>query len=501
MDMLDIFVPHVLLIDYRNKIISGQRPDPTDPTGVRLMPVMLSQWDTSSLKSALDRAGVTTFAQYQNLRRYHFEQMTYNDPSGTTMKLQVYTAAQAVLVVAFYHHIRSKLVDDDSEILDPAFLTDVPSLLYDFQTLDYDPEEPIVPWRRRLVKGDRDDNRKLENWNKGLRISVKDFPIFKDPIYWNKFRRAFLIAMEACGLLHLLDPNYKITCEPLYKAQSGWVYKMMQDNFQEPYSKTIVIKNVMKKEIYIIWISISEYHDTSMANNLRTATISAYVTSVRLHKLDFRGNLSTWILNYTEQIRLHNDMVTADEDKISDGQAVNFLEAAISGIPSLASVRHAWSAAQKGAGRIGARLTLVEYTELLLAQSAVLDAPKSRSSGRYRANVTEHAFDDDSDDDQDAIEPDSTGTYDVANHEFDIDSPPELMMFLNERHGGPRPGFKKKAWMDKDSWSKLSQSDRDAWDNPSDSAKATIRSACQSANNSGGQRRLTSCTKRHCERT
>ena len=122
------------------------------------------------------------------------------------------------------------------------FLNDMISKL-----LDYDPEEPIVPWRRRLVKGDRDDNRKLENWNKGLRISVKDFPIFKDPIYWNKFRRAFLIAMEACGLLHLLDPNYKITCEPLYKAQSGWVYKMMQDNFQEPYAKTIVIKNVAKE--------------------------------------------------------------------------------------------------------------------------------------------------------------------------------------------------------------------------------------------------------------
>ena len=69
-----------------------------------------------------------------------------------------------------------------------------------------------------------------------------------------------------------------------------------------------------------------------MANNLRTATISNYVTSVRLHKIDFRGNLSTWILNFNEQIRLHNDMVTADEDKISDGQAVNFLEAAVSGI-------------------------------------------------------------------------------------------------------------------------------------------------------------------------
>ena len=95
-----------------------------------------------------------------------------------------------------------------------------------------------------------------------------------------------------------------------------------------------------------------------MVNNLRISTVSTYITSVRLHKIDFRGNLSTWILNFCEQVRLHNDMVTDDDDKISDGQGVNFLEleAAVSGVQGLSHVRTAWAAAQKGAGRIGAKL-------------------------------------------------------------------------------------------------------------------------------------------------
>ena len=170
-------------------------------------------------------------------------------------------------------------------------------------------------------------------------------------------------------------------------------------------------------------------------------------------------------------------MVPSDDDKISEGQHVNFLEAAISGVHGLNHVRAAWNAAQKGAGRAGAKLSPTEYTESLLAQAAVIDAPKSRTNNpRYRANVSEYLFEDD--DDAEAIEADHTGTYDVSNHEFDVDSTAEYMISLTERNGG-RSGFKKKAWMDKQSWQSLSQDDKDTWDKLSDSAKATIRNAHQ----------------------
>ena len=152
---------------------------------------------------------------------------------------------------------------------------------------------------------------------------------------------------------------------------------MQQDNFQEPYAKTIVIAHFADKNVAVIWVKIITYHDSSMVNNLRISTVSTYITSVRLHKIDFRGNLSTWILNFCEQIRLHNDMVTDNDDKISDGQGVNFLEAAVSGVQGLSHVRTAWAAAQKGSGRVGVKLRLAEYTELLLQQAAIIDAPKS----------------------------------------------------------------------------------------------------------------------------
>ena len=140
-----------------------------------------------------------------------------------------------------------------------------------------------------------------------------------------------MVAMESANLKHLTDVTHVVKCIPLHKAQCGWVHKMQQDNFQEPYAKSIVIKFLDTKDVARIWFVICEYHDSSMTNSLGIATVSSYITSSRLHKQDFRGKLSTWILNFVEQVRLHNDMVNDPDDAISSGQAVNFLEAAVSG--------------------------------------------------------------------------------------------------------------------------------------------------------------------------
>ena len=277
-----------------------------------------------------------------------------------------------------------------------------------------------------------------------------------------------------------MDTNYVPSSQVLHKAQSGWIYKMQQDTFQEPFAKSVVIKHTDDKDVATIWEEVCEYHDSSMTNSLRVGTISNYITSVRLHKQDFRGNLCTWLLNFSEQVRLHNEMVSDPQDWISSGQAVNFLEAAVMGVDKLSNVRNAWMAANKGSGRANAKLELPEYLELLLDQAAVIDAPKSRATaGKYRANVNEYVFEDE-DDDDDVYTPDASGTYNISNHEFDVDTPPEYMMYISERGRGPNNNnIRRKAWLDKNSWTSLSEEDRKIWDQLSDSAKTTIRSAYQ----------------------
>ena len=416
--------------------------------------------------------------------------MSYEDLSGDEFELPIYTAAQMTCLVSFYHYARGTMyVDTDEDFLDPAILNDLQRKMYEFQLMHYDPEAPVLTWRKRREQGSPEDRKLLESWNKNVRISIKDFPVFKEAIYWNKFKRSYLVAIESYNLQDLMNPAYKPTSPSLHKAQCGWVYKMQQDTFLEPYARSVVIAHTDDKNVAKIWLEVCTYHDSSMTNGLRVLTISNYITSVRLHKLDFRGNVSTWLLNYVEQIRLHNEMVEHDQDKISEGQSVNFLEAAVMGVDKLSQVRTSWTAAQKGAGRVGARLKLSEYLELLLNQASIIDAPKSRAtSSKYRANVSEYIFEDE-DEQEDVYTPDSSGAYDVSNHEFTIDSPPEYMMYLTERNNG---GAKKKAWLDKKSWMAMSQEDRSVWDQLSDSAKATIRSAYQNVPSNGNRKPLPS---------
>ena len=107
----------------------------------------------------------------------------------------------------------------------------------------YDPDEPIKSWQRIQREGDGNDKIALESWKKNIKVSIKDFPIFKDPVYWKRFSRQFIVTLDSFNLRHIVDRNAKAPGTELVEAQMRWGYKMMQDVIQEPHAKSIVIKS------------------------------------------------------------------------------------------------------------------------------------------------------------------------------------------------------------------------------------------------------------------
>ena len=83
-DILDIFVPHILGINYvdRTNHIEFPDPRPSAPKGAKITRDY-TDWEVSALKLSLTTAGITTFAQFQNLRAVHFQEMEYTDHGGT----------------------------------------------------------------------------------------------------------------------------------------------------------------------------------------------------------------------------------------------------------------------------------------------------------------------------------------------------------------------------------------------------------------------------------
>ena len=339
----------------------------------------------------------------------------------------------------------------------------------------YVPENPIKNWRLVLHEGSQQDKKALESWNKNLRVNAKDFPTFKDGIFWTRYRRKLLATVKSFGLDHLLDPTHKPENPKLDEAQQDWLYKVMQDTFTEPFAKKTVNKHYLDKDTRAIWLEVEEYHDSSMTTQIRIGAISNYITGTRLATSGYRGSYSGFIINFIEQIRTYNEMVQDPIDQFSDGMAIMFLEASLQGIESLSTVKTVWMAAQKAAGNTGANLNLDEYTRLLLLRAETHDAPKRNSRNKYVSNAhsTEYIFDDD-DQDQDI---DGPSALQADVHDIDMDADIEYMIQHNEQSSKPFNGRPRRAWMDKSSWQSLPDEDRKIWDSLSDGAKGTIKAA------------------------
>ena len=89
-------------------------------------------------------------------------------------------------------------VEDNDFFGDYNFLTRAPKAFQEFLDADtYLPDAPIKSWRAIQKEGYGHEKTQLHNWNKQLRLSIKDFPTFKDPVFWVKHKRQFKVAVDS----------------------------------------------------------------------------------------------------------------------------------------------------------------------------------------------------------------------------------------------------------------------------------------------------------------
>ena len=209
-------------------------------------------WQNSALARALDTGGYTDLDRFGLLRRADLTSLGFRDPNtNRTVHLPTYTVSQTLAVVCFYNYMRSKVESNDF-FGSYEFLTTARRAFQEFLANTYLPDAPIKSWRAIQREGYGNEKVQLDNWNKQLRLSVKDFPIFKDPVFWVKHKRQFKVAVDSYSLGHLFDVNHVPPNLPLFQAQQGWAYKMLQETLQEPFCKSVVIKYASTKDTAII---------------------------------------------------------------------------------------------------------------------------------------------------------------------------------------------------------------------------------------------------------
>ena len=142
------------------------------------------------------------------------ECLTYKLPLGDrTPRYVIYDLHSRVklkirAILAFYHSI-SKI---NGGAVNMCLQTQ--RMFRTFQATIYDPTKPIIPWSSSTSRSEG-----VNNWNKLVKPSGKDFKPFREALNWYLYKEDFLIALRSMNLSHLVDENFVVIDTDLDEAQ------------------------------------------------------------------------------------------------------------------------------------------------------------------------------------------------------------------------------------------------------------------------------------------
>jgi len=98
----------------------------------------------------------------------------------------------------------------------------------DYRVSEYNPTEPVLPWKVPLPKQKDPAANELAAWRKNIRPSKQDFPEFKDEWRWAKTKEKTITALEASTLKHLIEDGHVPEHVSVDEAQQKCLYKIRQ---------------------------------------------------------------------------------------------------------------------------------------------------------------------------------------------------------------------------------------------------------------------------------
>ena len=411
---------------------------------------------------ALTSSGIDRFSELLPLTEEDISKLIVPRTGATAAyELPLAKRRKIAIFLQFYHEKSRKAgAQVDPETLDRDEFDD-------FRCSKYDPKRGIIPWGVNVDAGKTSpEEHAMQTWTKTIRPSAKDFKIFKDGHKFSKYKPHFESSLKACGLEHTVDTTHAPQYPDLYRKQQDWVFKVMEDNFEAPAAKAIVRENRTTMNTATIWHAICTHYKTHMNTELRSQTLSTYMTSARLNDGRWRGSQELFIRHFQEQAREYNEISDTD---YSSGQLCQFLYTAVAGVPNLQSVWTNNIAARKAAG-INTKPTFEEYVQLLSNAAAVHDSGNSIRRSARQVNTHEFYGDEY---DQDI--------YDANVHDMNTEVE-TLLQNAAESNNNSGNGFNRfqprgpprKIMLDANTWSKLPSNDRRAWISLSEPGKDAI---------------------------
>jgi len=342
---------------------------------INLLGVAESTYSTSPIVTALESEGVVGFlGDFLTLAPEDIDGLE-SPPASGLVNVDPWvplpkTSKRKLKILIAYYHFGSRRKGGGID------MTQVSKKGFDiFRCTEYDPSEPIVPWKTALKKSSD-----INTWKKTLRPNTNDFIQHRSDEFWPRTRERYRTTLQAMDLEDLIKKGFQPLEPILYALQMKWLYKVFQDKLQSPVTKSIVTKYIDTKDTRLLWEELEAKVGNSMTADIQSTKISEYLTTIRLDSGTWKGAQENFLLHFKEQARLYNELVEPSE-QYSEQIFIKFLHLAVSGTPNLATVLNTQYAARSAAG-VTTKMSFSEYVSFLQSQAQIYDMSHRTSNPR-----------------------------------------------------------------------------------------------------------------------
>ena len=404
----------------------------------------------------LHNAGVETFHDF----------ITLSKEDITSLSLtKLMTSRRLIQIQAFYHF--ASLTKRQDVAID-VMKSDM--LFKEFLISEYDPNSDVVPWK---VAIQREEKARIKEAKKSIEKPNPDkFPKLRDEKMYPKWLKDTRQQFQLHDMEYTIDRTVTKPSILLFETMKKVATRILLTQVVLEKGKVAMEPHITANDSIAMYETLVATLRECMSSKLYASKISNFLTGVRFGNINWRGTQEGFLLNYQTQYRTHSEISTAPYTEL---QACEFLQAAVAGVPNLASVWASDQAARAASG-ITTNVTLSGYVQQLLTAAQTYDAGRIGSNRRQTRSANQHAM----------LPPSESINVNYHNADTDID---HMMALLHEGehriyqeiytadtndHGSHFQDRRKPDRMTGKTWHSLDRSDQIAWDKLSKEGKAKI---------------------------
>ena len=309
-----------------------------------------------------------------------------------------------------------------------------------------------------------------ETFKKSIKKDRSTYPTLREDKQWDKWNRSIKALARTHDCEEVFDTNYVPVGndqEAAFQEKQKFIYSVFEDKVLTNTGKTLVRKFEETYDAQSIYKGLLHHSKESTQATIDIAELLTYITTVKLHKISWKGTYYAFILHWCDKLRLYEDMVDI-QDHFTHKLKKIMLQNVVAGVASLNQVK-TQSDHDKAHGK--PELTYDSYVTLLLSAASTHDAKvgftsktKLRLYAAKQMNYNTYSTE---------YNQDPNCSYDIDSDCIMDENTQEIYETSIIPYKQPRPAINGPK-MTRDKWLSLSKPEQQAWDTFSNKSKAII---------------------------